>query len=262
MARTRKIHVQTEMTFKSLDKNGQLRGGARSKTGPKPKLDAGGRQRMSHVKRPSIDHRHPQHVTLRVSPEIGWMRKLDVYAAIRGALRKVLPRRSDFRIAQYSVQDTHIHLIVEAEHKKALAAGLRAFQISAAKRINAVISRRRRMDRRRRGVVFTDRYHAEDLSSVRQVRNALAYVMNNWRRHRVDSRDPSRRLCDGRLDPYASGLAYPGWREPLSLQRPRDYEPPPVAEPRSWLLTTGWTKAPLISCLEVPGPRSPKDRAR
>ncbi|MEO6772766.1 MAG: transposase [Kofleriaceae bacterium] len=251
MARPRKRHVQTSFLYKKLDKNGQHRGGSRRNAGRKRTGDF-----ASHVSRAAIDKRHPQHVTLRVVPEVGWLRRLDTYAAVRHALRTVLARHEKFRIVHVSVQNTHVHLLVEAEDKRSLADGMRAFQISAAKLINAVYSRRRRLTERRRGRVFADRYFAEDIGSVRQVRNTLSYVLNNWRRHRDDTGSYS--LFEGRLDPYASGLAFTGWRElvPDGERRlPRGYEPPEVSAPRTWLLGIGWTRATTISMFETPGPR-------
>ena len=251
MARPRKRHVQTSFKYRKLDKNGQHRGGPRKNAGRKPTGDF-----ASHAKRPPIDKRHPQHVTLRAVAEVGWLRRLDIYAAVRHALRTVLARHEQFRIVHLSVQNTHIHMLVEASNKRSLANGMRAFQISAAKTINAAYSGRRRLEERRRGRVFADRYYTEDISSVRQVRNTLSYVLNNWRRHLDDT--GAYTLFDGRLDPYASGLAFAGWREAIpEPQRtlPRDYEPLEVSAPRTWLLDAGWTRAPAISMFETPGPR-------
>ena len=251
MGRPRKRHVQTSFEYRKLDKNGQHRGGRRDNAGRKPTGDFG-----SHAKRPAIDKRNPQHVTLRVLATLGWLRRLDSYAAVRHALRTVLVRSEEFRIVHLSVQNTHVHLIVEAKDKRSLANGMRAFQISAAKAINAAYTRRRRLSQRRRGKVFADRYYTEDLASVRQVRNTLSYVLNNWRRHRDDAGPYS--LFDGRLDPYASGVTFSGWREAVPEDQrtlPRDYEPPEVSAPRTWLLGIGWTRAPAISMFETPGPR-------
>jgi putative transposase len=253
MTRGRKRHLQTAIEFPTLDKRGGHRGGRRPNAGRKPN---GAHAMASHLLRPEVNRRHPQHVTLRVASEVGWMRRLDTFAAVRKALRAVLGRQLDFRIVHVSVQNTHVHLLVEALDKKALANGMRAFQISAAKHINAAVSRRRRMKQRRRGSVFVDRYHTEDLGSVRQVRNALAYVINNWRRHAEDRGTFA--LFEGRLDPFASGLAFRGWREVIPDQQrwlPRDYEPPEVSAPCTWLLAQGWTRAPMISMFEVPGSR-------
>jgi len=250
MGRPRKRGVQTELHLPKLDKNGQHRGGARLHAGRPTKGEHAG---ASHAARPAVNRRQPQHITLRVTSELGWLRRLDMYAAVRGALRTVLGRHEDFRIVHLSLQNTHLHLIVEANDQACLANGLRAFQISAARRLNAAYSRRRRIERT--GRVFTDRYHAEPLGSVRQVRSALAYVINNWRRHRDD--DGAFTLLGSKLDPYASGLAFHAWREgvPREPALPTGYEPPPVSAPRCWLINYGLAKTTAISMLEVPGPR-------
>jgi REP element-mobilizing transposase RayT len=264
MARARKHHDQLPLGL-VRDKNGQRRGGSYRKggryanrrnprgAGRKPNGSHAG---VSHAKRPAIDGRHPLHITLRTSSEVGWLRKFDMYAAFRRALAVVGVDPSEFRIVHISVQNTHVHLICEAVTKRALSRGMRAFQISAAKHLNAAISRRRRLDTRRRGRVFTDRYHVEVLTSPTQVRNALAYVLNNWRRHGVD-RGAVVELDHGRLDAYASGLAFAGWREslPSDVQMPPNYEPPLVSGPATWLLRVGWMKARSISMFEIPGPR-------
>src|SRR3569832_476096 len=251
MAKPRKRHVQTSIVFGTVDKIGQHRCGRRKNAGRKLTGDF-----ASHSTRPEIDKRHPQHVTLRADADVGWLRRLDIYAAFRRVLRTVLPRVNEFRVVHLSIQNTHIHLLVETNDKHSLANGMRAFQISAAKAINAVYSSRRRLNERRRGRVFADRYYTEDIGSVRQVRNTLSYVLNNWRRRRGGAGAYS--LFEGRLDPYASGLAFPGWREVIPVEHrtlPRDYEPLEVSAPRTWLLGVGWTRATSISMFEPPGPR-------
>ena len=116
---------------------------------------------------------------LRVVREVGNLRRRCVYQAIREAtLTTAL--RENFRIVQLSIQRTHVHLLVEAKDKDALAAGMQGFQISAAKHLNAAISKGR-PGARRRGNVFPDRYHAEIITSPRRARHALSYVMINWR---------------------------------------------------------------------------------
>ena len=149
--------------------------------------------------------------------------------------------RSDFRVVHISIQAAHLHLLVEAADAYALANGVRAFEISAAHRLNRAIGRR--------GRVFVDRYHATAIRSRRGARNALAYVLNNWRRHRED------RGHAWRVDPYSSAVAFPGWR---ALARPfawpRGFEPLTVAFPTVWLLTTGWRRYGPIDLRERPGP--------
>jgi len=251
MIRHRKRHVQTKLRL-VFDKNGQRRGGPRPKAGRKPN---GAHAGVSHAMRGDLNPRHPQHITLRVTNAIGWLRRFDTFAAIRRALRVAAKNQNDFRIVHISVQNTHLHLICEASSKEKLASGLQGFQISAAKALNAAISKRRRIERR--GRVFTDRYHREDLGTPRQVRNAINYVVNNWRRHGID-RGALFSLCDGRLDPYASGMFFEGWRHDLPTAPqtvPSGYEPPPVSEASTWLLRVGWMKAPPIGMFDTPGRR-------
>jgi putative transposase len=83
-----------------------------------------------------------------------------------------------------SIQRDHIHLIVEAECRKALSNGVRGFSISAARQINKAITERG--GDRRTGRVISDRFHARPLTSPRAVRNALAYLLSNWRHHGED----------------------------------------------------------------------------
>lgn len=66
--------------------------------------------------------------------------------------------------------------------------------------------------------------HHRRLSSPREVRNAIAYVLNNARKH-----------LRGRVEP--------GWIDPASSGRwfwGRAVDIPAVAPPRFWLLRVGW----------------------
>src|SRR5262249_365394 len=80
----------------------------------------------------------------------------------RGRATRSVPE--NFRIVQLSIQRTHVHLIVEADNKQALATGMQGFQVSAVKHLNAAISKDR-PGPPRRGTVFPDRYHAEIITS-------------------------------------------------------------------------------------------------
>src|SRR6476659_387206 len=143
-------------------------GGKRRGAGRPPK---GPRAGSPHKERPVLHARYPVHITLRVAGAVGNLRRRRVYHAIREAtLTTAL--REDFRIVHLSIQRTHLHLIVEADNKRALALGMQGFQISAAKHLNAAISRDK--PDRRRGAVFPDRYHAEVIKSPTQARHTLS----------------------------------------------------------------------------------------
>src|SRR5262245_55645912 len=148
------------------------RGGKRRGAGRPPK---GTRAGAPHKERPVLQPRYPVHVSLRVVGAIGNLRRRSAYQAIREATLTTA-RREDFRIVHVSIQRTHVHLLVEADDKRTLAAGMQGFQISAAKHLNAAISKGR-LGPRRRGTVFPDRYHAEIITSPRQARHALSYLM-------------------------------------------------------------------------------------
>jgi REP element-mobilizing transposase RayT len=150
------------------------RGGKRRGAGRKP---AGRLAGSPHKLRPDLNARYPVHVVLRVIGAVGNLRRRFTYRAIREATLTTA-RREDFRIVHVSIQRTHVHLLVEAQHKQALASGMQGFQISAAKHLNAAISKGK-PGPRRRGTVFPDRYHAEIITSPRQARHTLSYVLIN-----------------------------------------------------------------------------------
>src|SRR5215467_10025105 len=144
------------------------RGGKRRGAGRPPK---GKRAGAPHKERPALNPRYPVHVVLRVVAAVGSLRRRCVYQAIREATITTA-RREDFRIIHLSIQRTHVHLLVEADGKEALAKGMQGFQISAAKQLNAAISHSR-PGPRRRGTVFPDRYHAEIITSPTQARHTM-----------------------------------------------------------------------------------------
>jgi REP element-mobilizing transposase RayT len=193
------------------------------------------------------------HAVLRVVKPVGWLRNGKAHRAIRLALACVLDFTTRFRLVHYSLQDDHLHLVCEAEDKAALAAGLKSFQISAAKQLNRELTRRGA--RRRRGKVFEDRYHVEVITSVAQTKHTLNYVLNNWRKHRKDRTTVG--LFDGKIDPYSSGISYFEWKE---RTLPYFTFPPGwehlTSNPQSWLLNTGYKLGPPLSVYSVPGPQA------
>lgn len=239
MARARKNHIQQELVYW---------GGKRKGAGRPPKSK---RSSERHKQRPELKAAHPLHVTLRVEKAIGTLRRGSLYQAVRKALRTVLGR-DDFRVIDISLQDGHVHLIVEAANKLALARGMQAFGIVAARFINLAVSKER--GRPRTGRVFSDRYHPKAITSPLAARHARAYVLNNWRRHRHD------RGVASNVDRFSSGVSFDGWKETGGTDflkaLPADYEPLPVSRPQTWLLNVGWRRHGLISVREVPGERA------
>jgi hypothetical protein len=164
---------------------------------------------VPHTKRPDFAARFPLHVTLRVQPGVGHLRTYRPAQIILGALRGC-QERFGARVVHFSIQGTHLHLLVEAEGAAALSRALQALAMRIAKGLNACA--------RRRGPVFVDRYHAVILRSPRQVANARRYVLDNHRHHTREW------LPDH-------------WRDPLASARA------PLRAPSTWLLRDGWRLA-------------------
>jgi REP element-mobilizing transposase RayT len=189
--------------------------------------------------RPQLSPAHPVHVVLRTRRAT--LRCGEIYRALRRVLRRYLGR-PDFRVVHLSIQQDHLHLLVEATDARALTRGMQSFAINAARAIHASDGGC--------GNVFASRYHASQIKTARYARNALAYVLNNWRKHRLDFEHAAAR--GAKLDPYASGLAFDGWTRTFAA--PRGYEPLPVSAPRTRLLTYAWRRYGPIDPHELPGP--------
>ena len=211
------------------------RGGPRPGAGRKP----GPRPRVQHRERARVPTGCPAHVTLRVRSDVPGLRRARFVRELRRTLREACERGS-FRLVHYSVQRDHVHLLVEAKGKHALACGMKSIASRFALAVNRVF--------RRRGPVLDGRYHAHVLGTPKEVRAALAYVLLNARRHFAKRRGLAPPV---RLDEASSGRWFDGWRE-----RPDGIAPgalPDVAAPRSWLLRVGWRRHGLIDPAEVPG---------
>ncbi len=180
---------------------------------------------------------------LRVRPEVGRLRHRKVYKAVRRAWQRCA-NAADFRVVHTSIQHNHLHLLVEAKDKAALTLGMRTLTINLAKAINR--------DLGRRGKVFAFRYHATAITTPRQARNALAYVLNNWRHHREDRTTPGAAAM--RIDPFSTAIAFDGWKRIGTFRVPDGYEPLLAAKPSTWLLRAGWRKHGELDVREVPGP--------
>ena len=198
------------------------------------------------------------HVVLRVVGDVVGLRTRSIYKALRAATFSALRQHDETlggdeaaRIIHISIQQSHIHLIVEAPNQAALSRAMQGFKISAAKLINRALSESR--GRRRRGAVFSERYFAEVIKTPRQARNTLAYVLNNWRKHGEDKRSSAQ---GWKVDPFSSGAFFTGWKERqghAELWPTRaGYEALLVWTPSSWLLRTGWQKYGPIGCRDVP----------
>jgi REP element-mobilizing transposase RayT len=237
MARARKHHEQ--LTLRKVVPQKRKKGAGRPKKGKYAS--------ERHETRPEITRHEPILITARVERGCASLRRGKIYQAVRRALRRAI-ERADFRVVHFSIQSNHLHMLAEADHKTALSRGMQGLLISAARHINHAW--------KRSGTVFPDRYHERIIKSPRQCRNAIRYVLNNWRRHREDvAGEPS----NWTLDKFSSAVSFAGWKElgeGKTWAIPPDYEPLPTAQPTTWLLTTGWKRHGAISAFDVPGSKN------
>jgi REP-associated tyrosine transposase len=209
-------------------------GGRRPGAGRKP----GTNPRIRHRSRAVFAHRLPCHVTLKVREGIPSLRTVGLVRELERSFAASC-ERSDFRLVHYSIQGNHAHLIVEADSEAALGRGMKALGARLARAVNWIFSRS--------GPVLTDRYHLHVLRTPREVRNALAYVLLNARRHAAAAGHTLSRALG--IDPASSGRWFDGWQNAIEPVGPS----PPVAPPRSWLLAVGWKRIGLLSPDAIPG---------
>ena len=191
-------------------------GGARRGAGRKPSRPG----RVSHARRALLASRFPVHVTLKLDEALPSLRDSALLPVVEQGLRDSKERQG-FRLVHYSIQDHHLHLVVEARDAQGLSRGMQGLGIRLAKRINRALGTR--------GRVFVDRYFAHILKTPRETRAALVYVINNVRRHALQRGE---RLARGWVDDRSSGRYLDGWRERV---RPPAAGRGPPGRPRAHL---------------------------
>ena len=204
---------------------------------------------MPHASRPEFRRALPAHVTVRLRPDLPSLRDTRIVAEVEKTFAAGCAR-ADFRLVHYSLQGNHAHLIVESRDQEALGRGMMAIGSRLARAVNRVAGRN--------GSVLADRYHHRLLSTPREVRHALRYVLLNARRHSAVKARSAVRAMEALLDPASSARWFDGWklqkamaesaREPAAGR-----ERAPVARARTWLLTVGWRRHGLLEPAEVPG---------
>ena len=211
-------------------------GGKRRGAGRKPK---NGKAGVAHVARPPLASRYPVHVSLKLLPELGNLRDANRYLRIREALSAGCDK-PDFRVCHHSVQSNHIHLIVEAHSAQSLSRGIQGLTVRIARCLNRLLGRK--------GRVFADRFFSRILRTPREIRNCIAYVLNNRSRHREGKNSETHELA---FDPCSNAASFDGWRtKPRSVRRFSGH--PGVTEAKTWLLSVGWRRLGLLVPAYVP----------
>jgi REP element-mobilizing transposase RayT len=194
---------------------------------------------VPHLRRAAPSKHTPCHVTLPIRRGVPSLRTKRLVHAVELSFREAR-ERGEFRVVHYSIQRDHVHLLVEAEGSAALARGMKSVGARIARAVHRVFGRR--------GAVLADRYHHRVLRTPREVRNALAYLLLNARKHGEPLAERAR-STEAAIDPASSGRWFDGWTRVPTTPR----EPAPVAQARSWLLRFGWWRHGRIDPSEVPG---------
>jgi REP element-mobilizing transposase RayT len=223
---------QLEFDLRERASWGGRRVGSGRKCGPNPRQD--------HRARASLASCHPCHVTLKVRRGLPSLRTVRLVRELERSFAAAC-ERGRFRLVQYAVQNDHLHAIVEATSARDLACGMKSIAARFARAVNRVF--------RLRGAVLADRYHLHVLRTPREVRNALAYVLLNARRHLAKLGRTLPQLAH--IDPASSGRFFSGWNR--RFHPASSLDPPPVAPPHTWLLRVGWRRHGLLDPAEVPG---------
>jgi putative transposase len=143
--------------------------------------------------------------------------------------------------------------LVEARDKRALSAGVRSVSIRIARYVNELLGRT--------GRLWADRWFGRALTTPREVRVALVYVLANFRKH-ARTRPP--RGVDG----FSSGGwfdGFQGWRPergriPWARRAPPPFSGDEADSDRAWvvrparsvLASVGWRRFGLIRLDEAP----------
>ena len=113
-------------------------------------------------------------VTVRLDQGLPGLRTEEARAVIVAAIAKA-KERFGCRVTHFSVLSSHVHFIVDAQDQKQLGRAIKGLLVRLARGLNRLWGRK--------GRVFAARFHAAVLKTLRQIRLATRYVLNNARKH-------------------------------------------------------------------------------
>jgi hypothetical protein len=202
---------------------------------------------MPHDTRAKIDPRYPLQVTIRAAPGLPSFRSARVFRALRDAIGRASVDR--FRVIHFSIQQDHGHFLVEGDEPRRARGGMHGLAIRLALAVNRALGRK--------GRVVGDRYHVRPLTSPRQMRTSMVYVLLNFRKH---LRAPAG------IDPRSSGPHFSGWHHRPQLDSAHVVSaavtigPPVTVAPTTWMAVVGWRQAGGPLKIEEHPAASPRPR--
>ncbi len=163
-------------------------------------------------------------VTIRATPGLPSLRSPRLFGALQRAIARASVHR--FRVVHFSIQQDHGHFIVEGDEARRARGGMHGLAIRLALAVNRALGRK--------GQVVSDRYHARPLTTPRQMRTSMVYVLLNFRKH---LRAPA---C---IDPRSSGPSFSGWQRAPASADAITGSPSATASPATWMARVGWRRA-------------------
>ncbi|MGE4131285.1 MAG: hypothetical protein AB7F86_06580 [Bdellovibrionales bacterium] len=240
-----KDRTAAQLSFKAVSGwGGPRRGAGRpNKTG-----------QVNHMKRAKVKSSTPLHLTWRLKKDLVNLRCGEVLALFRTASARA--KNFGLRVVHFSIQSNHLHLIVECKSNEGLKRGTRSLAACLGKGVRKLIGGR--------GSVFAGRFDLKVLTNPTMVRNAMAYVLQNFSKHA--------RLLN-HVDRYSSAPNFSRWQRllgsragpiltsgpPLSVSRSCSWPtfisersrekagllPDFLSTSQSWLAREGWMRAPV-----------------
>ena len=120
----------------------------------------------------ALPARFPVHVTWRIE---AWnLRTRRCFGPMQRAMYAGAVKFG-FRLVHCAVMGNHVHLIVEAPDRRALARAMKGLGVRIARALNRVMGRT--------GRVIGDRYHARMLKTPTEVKRARVYLLTNAQKH-------------------------------------------------------------------------------
>jgi hypothetical protein len=189
---------------------------------------------MPHATRAKVNPRYPLQVTIRAAPGLPSLRSARVFRLLRRTIARASVDR--FRVIHFSIQQDHGHFIVEGDEARRARGGMHGLSIRLALAVNRALGRK--------GQVVGDRYHVRPLTTPRQIRTSMVYVLLNFRKHL--------RAPPG-IDPRSSGPHFSGWHGQAQLDSANvatavtaaalAIGPAATVAPTTWMASVGWRRA-------------------
>ena len=143
---------------------------------------------VPHQVRPTAARSDGVLITWKLVSGLGNLRTKAMLRVLEECFRKGKDRFG-FQLISFSVMSNHLHLVATSLEDEGLRKGTHGMAIRLSKAINKHFGRS--------GKVFRDRYHARPMYGRAAIRNAITYVLQNARKHKLD-------IPKGEWDPYCS----------------------------------------------------------